>query len=68
MSKTTVTHDWLTWFVGFSEGDGAILTTRGRPRFVLTQKESEILYQVKEKLGFGTVYNYNKFSSYHGFM
>src|SRR5271163_4945297 len=61
ISKTTITHDWLTWFLGFSEGDGAILTTRGRPRFVLTQKESEILYLVKEKLGFGTVYNFDKF-------
>lgn len=26
--------NWLTWFIGFSEGDGAILTYKGRPTFV----------------------------------
>ena len=41
--------------MGFSEGDGAILTTKGSPRFVLTQKEGAILYQIQEVLGFGTV-------------
>lgn len=53
--------DWLTWFVGFSEGDGAILTYRNRARFVLTQKEGEILYHIKEVLGFGTVRHYGSY-------
>ena len=47
--------NWLTWFVGFAEGDGAILTSKSRPRFVLTQKESAVLYIIQSVLGFGTV-------------
>jgi hypothetical protein len=35
-------NDWLNWFIGFSEGDGALLTYNNRLRFVLTQKEGEI--------------------------
>jgi hypothetical protein len=48
---------WLTWFIGFAEGDGAIQTyEKGtRVRFVLTQKESAILYHIKYKLGIGVV-------------
>lgn len=49
--------NWLTWFVGFVEGDGAIQTyDKGkRVRFVLTQKESAILYFIHNKLGIGIV-------------
>ena len=52
-----LTDDWLTWLIGFAEGDGAIQTyEKGtRVRFVLTQKENEILYQIQEKLGIGVV-------------
>ena len=47
----------LTWFIGFAEGDGAIQTYgKGtRVRFVLTQKESAILYHIKNKLGIGVI-------------
>ncbi len=50
-------YNWLTWFIGFAEGDGAIQTyAKGtRVRFVLTQKESAILYHIKNKLGIGVV-------------
>lgn len=48
-------YNWLIWFIGFTEGDGALLTHKNRLKFVLTQKESEILYHIQEKLGFGTV-------------
>ena len=41
-------NEWLIWFIGFSEGDGAILTTKSKARFVLTQKEDAILYHVQE--------------------
>lgn len=39
------------------EGDGSISTNTDNKRisFVLTQKESKILYSIKDKLGFGTV-------------
>lgn len=46
-SNNIINNDWLTWFIGFYEGDGAILTTKGKARFVLTQKEGDILYHVK---------------------
>lgn len=50
-------NNWLTWFIGFVEGDGAIQTyAKGtRVRFVLTQKESAILFYIQKKLGIGTV-------------
>lgn len=69
-NKTTfinkkISTEWLTWFIGFSEGDGAILTNKNSPRFVLTQKEGAILYHVQEVLGFGTV---RKFDSFYRFI
>ena len=57
--------DWLAWFVGFSEGDRAILAYKNRARFVLTQKEGAILYHIQEVLGFGTV---RQFGSYFRFI
>uniref|UniRef100_Q33761 ORF342 n=1 Tax=Allomyces macrogynus TaxID=28583 RepID=Q33761_ALLMA len=45
----------LEWFIGFAEGDGAILAFSDRLRFVLTQKEGAILYQIQRVLGFGNV-------------
>lgn len=53
--KNVISQDWLAWFIGFAEGDGAILSYNGRPSFVLTQKESAILYHIQSVLGFGTV-------------
>jgi len=52
-----LSDDWLTWFIGFAEGDGAIQTyAEGkRVRFVLTQKESAILYNIQHKLNIGVV-------------
>lgn len=64
-SKILISNEWLTWFIGFSEGDGAILTTKGKARFVLTQKEGAILHHIQEVLGFGTV---RQFDSYYRFI
>ena len=50
-----ISDQWLSWFVGFAEGDGAILNNKGRSRFVLTQKEEFILNHIKNTLDFGTV-------------
>lgn len=52
-----ISDNWLTWFIGFVEGDGAIQSyaNNTRFRFVLTQKESNILYQVQKILGIGVV-------------
>ena len=52
-----LSDNWLTWFIGFVEGDGAIQTYGNglRVRFVLTQKESSILYYIHNMLGIGIV-------------
>jgi hypothetical protein len=64
-SNKLISNEWLTWFIGFAEGDGAILTTKGQARFVLTQKEGTILHHVQEVLGFGTV---RQFDGYYRFI
>uniref|UniRef100_UPI0028E0A2EF hypothetical protein n=1 Tax=Perenniporia fraxinea TaxID=1350006 RepID=UPI0028E0A2EF len=53
--SSSISEAWLQWFLGFAEGDGAIVSYKGRPRFVLTQKEESILNHVQNTLGFGTV-------------
>nr|YP_009690423.1 LAGLIDADG homing endonuclease [Schizopora paradoxa]QEG57203.1 LAGLIDADG homing endonuclease [Schizopora paradoxa] len=57
--RVSLDINWLIWFIGFSEGDGAILLSKKnniyRPRFVLTQKEGGILHHVRNTLGFGVV-------------
>lgn len=52
-----IPNSWLTWFIGFVEGDGAIqsYSNNTRVRFVLTQKESNILYHIHKTLGIGVV-------------
>lgn len=63
-SKKNISEEWLTWFIGFTEGDGAILITRGKAKFVLTQKEGAILYEVQKVLGFGEVKLYGNYYRY----
>lgn len=46
---------WLTWFIGFAEGAIQIYAEGKRVRFVLTQKESAILYNIQDKLNIGVV-------------
>lgn len=48
--------NWLTWFIGFSEGDGGLHTYNKSCLFGLTQKEESILQEIKSVLGFGRVY------------
>ena len=50
--------NWLTWFIGFTEGDGGLHTYNNNKSclFGLTQKEESILQEVKSVLGFGKVY------------
>lgn len=56
--------NWLTWFIGFTEGDGAILSNL---RFVLTQKEGSILYEIRDMLGFRVVRFYPQGKGSNGF-
>ena len=67
-SSDDISDDWLTWFIGFSEGDGAILSGSKKNRrltFVLTQKENAILHHIHETLCIGRVRDYGKFSRFH---
>lgn len=59
--------NWLTWFVGFAEGDGAILAYNNKPRFVLTQKEGNILNEIQKTLGFGKVVFFAQTSTNTGY-
>lgn len=56
-NKDPLSDEWLTWFIGFAEGDGSIQTyDKGRRvRFVLTQKESDILHKIQFKFNIGIV-------------
>jgi len=46
---------WLSWFIGFLEGDGAILEHKGRPFLVITQKDDTVLHEIFENLKVGKV-------------
>lgn len=60
-----VSDEWLTWFIGFSEGDGAFLIGKDkRLTFVLTQKETSILEHIHDTLGIGRVRVYNNYGRY----
>lgn len=51
-----LSDSWLTWFIGFNEGDGSLIRHSDRIYFCLTQKEGAILNEIQANLGFGTVY------------
>lgn len=53
-----IDYVWLEWFIGFSEGDGALCCDKYNTLcFVLTQKEKKtILFHIQSILGFGAVY------------
>ena len=46
--------DFLEWFIGFSEGDGSFDSSR--LSFVINQKDPKLLFRIKKRLGFGSVY------------
>lgn len=62
--NTTFDPNWLGWFVGFAEGDGYLGINEGKPVFVLTQKESKILYEIMDILKFGHVKEFDGFYRY----
>ena len=47
-------ESFLEWFIGFSEGDGSFSQTKRS--FVINQKDPKLLFHIKKKLGFGSVY------------
>ena len=48
-------NNWLTWFIGFVEGASCIGAYNNRLTFVITQKESNILYEIQNFLNIGSV-------------
>lgn len=62
--NTRLDPNWLGWFVGFAEGDGYLGINENTPVFVLTQKESKILYEIRDILNFGYVKEFDKFSRF----
>jgi hypothetical protein len=53
---------FLQWLVGFSEGDGSFIVSKGRMFFIITQKEERVLHRIRTELGFGKVSTYNTYS------
>ena len=65
-NKGKLTIEFLTWFVGFSEGVGSFVTTsRNTLQFVITQstEDVQILYYIQENLGLGKVLKQGKRTS-----
>lgn len=62
--NTHLDPNWLGWFVGFAEGDGYLVINENILAFVLTQKESKILYEIRDILNFGYVKEFDKFSRF----
>jgi hypothetical protein len=56
--------NWLSWFIGFSEGDGGLHSSNGYCLFGLTQNEESILREIERVLGFGRVYYDKNVNSY----
>lgn len=61
IDSTQISDDWLSWFIGYFEGDGSItIDTRKNKNyltFVITQREDNkfILKEIKDTLKIGTV-------------
>lgn len=58
-SRTLPKKEFLTWFIGFSEGDGSFIISKGTNdlSFVITQNtdDERILQLIQSELGFGRV-------------
>ena len=48
---------FLEWFIGFSEGDGSF--DQSKRAFIINQKDPKLLFRIKKKLGFGSVFKTN---------
>jgi hypothetical protein len=57
ISNNNISSDWLTWFIGFVEGDGTLYTSSDKSvvRFIITQKERTVLDHIQETLQMGYV-------------
>ena len=55
---------FLSWFVGFTEGDGSFIVSHQRLFFIINQKDERVLYYIRTNLGFGKVSTYGNYSRY----
>jgi len=57
--KKTLDFEFLTWFIGFTEGDGCFYVQKDQGKlrvcFSLVQKDSKLINKIRTCLGFGTV-------------
>ncbi len=64
LSDKKVSIDFLTWFVGFTEGCGTFIISKNQLFFIINEKEERILLKIKTKLGFGKVSAYENYFRY----
>lgn len=65
------TKSFLEWLIGLTEGGGSFtVTKRGTLQFIITQSsvDVQVLYYIKEKLGFGKVIQESKINKTHRFI
>nr|UCS09841.1 hypothetical protein [Percursaria percursa] len=57
LHKVHKNQTFLTWFIGFVEGDGSFIISHDKVYFDLTQdlKDIKLLYLIKNTLGFGKI-------------
>jgi cytochrome c oxidase subunit 1 len=70
-NKSLPSNNFLEWFIGFTEGDGSFtITKRGELQFVISQNslDVQVLYYIKEQLGFGTVIQQSKSDKTHRYI
>jgi hypothetical protein len=70
-NKSLPSNNFLEWLIGFTEGDGSFtVTKRGELQFVISQNtlDVQVLYYIKEQLGFGTVIQQSKSDKTHRYI
>jgi hypothetical protein len=63
-SEKSISPEFLTWFIGFSEGDGSFLDD-GRFKITQSSADVQVLYRIKTTMGFGTVRKQDRKSNTH---
>lgn len=55
--KNKIDYNFLSWFIGFVEGDGWFVISNNKVYFDLTQniRDISLLYTIKKTLGFGSI-------------
>lgn len=60
MKPTNYSPEFLSWFIGFSEGNGSFIVSDDRLFFTITQKDAALLHKLRTQLGFGSICNDEK--------